>query len=122
MKISSGGHDVHASGTVISYKKESLVFQLADDLRIIFKFLDDEVGKPHMNASGTDAHSLEITLFNFNNPLGTGIIDPLLIGELNDRELYVCFMVHSIAETPSKTFHYTWYLGVPYVERENKDK
>jgi len=108
---SSGDYDIIDSGTVISFGGESVIFRLPDNLIIRFAFLTDDSNNTHSiqyhQHSETD---LEVRLFNFNNPLGTGNIEPIHIGNINNRPLFLNVRVHFLNASLSRTIHYTWYL------------
>jgi hypothetical protein len=112
MKIKSGNYDIHSAGTVISYENEPVTFYLAVDLIVKLLFKDDDTKKEHaMEFNLIENHTLEILLINFNNSLGTGNTNPLRVGTLNNRYVYLNFRVHLLDIKTNRTVHYTWYLG-----------
>lgn len=112
MKILSGDKEIFDSGLVISFKQESLVFELSENMKITISFVDIDSEKGHrIETNPINNHELEFKLINFNNSLGTGTTEPLPIGTLNKRRLYLNFIVYSLGKDTQKDFHYTWYLG-----------
>ena len=113
MKIKSGIMEIYDSGTVISFEQESVTFYLADDLQISLVFREDTANKDEhsLEFNQISNNNLEILLINFNNSLGTGNTAPLLVGTLNNKQLFLNFRVHMLDLKSNKTIHYCWYLG-----------
>ena len=112
MKITSGKYEVHESGTVISFSNEPLTFHLAPDLRVKFNFSkDDNIEKSQITYAAITPQELDVQLINFNDGLDTGNLEPLLVGRLDNRELYLYFRVRSLRNMLSRTMDYCWYLG-----------
>lgn len=111
LQIRTGGFDVVVSGTVITANNNSLEFQLAQ-LGVIFSFVTDggdtRLGKPYVSGS-----SLNLTLYNFNNSIGSGTTLPIEIGKLYGKKLWLSFMVYALSPESSKTVHYTFMVGGP---------
>lgn len=113
MKITTGkeNYEILDTGTVITFKDEQISFQLADDLKIIMVFkADKDVKGQKMDYNVINNKELEIILTNFTNTLGTGNALPLPIAKINNRQVYVNFVVYALDEKSNKTIHYTWYL------------
>ena len=111
LQIKTAGRDVIATGTVITADHLSLEFQLAH-LRVVFSFVSDG-GQPRLGPSSASGSSLNLTLYNFNNSIGSGTTAPLEIGTLSGRKLWLSFMVYALSPESSKTVHYTFMLGEP---------
>jgi hypothetical protein len=111
-RIRSGGKDVLASGTVISFDMNPVEIELPDvNFKLVLEFYDEE-GKLDVRSEGSmvDEHTAKLKLFNFKNPLGTGNTVPIQIGSIGDKKFYVALMIYSVSKT-NKTIHYTFYLG-----------
>jgi hypothetical protein len=111
LTIKTGGRDVVASGTVITGEKANLEFQLAH-LRIVFSFVSDG-GQPKLGPSSATGSTLNLTLYNFDNSIGSGTTSPLEIGNLQGRRLWLSFMIYALTPDSSKTVHYTFMVGEP---------
>jgi len=109
--IKTGGRDVVASGTVITGEKANLELQLAH-LRVVFSFVTDG-GQPRLGPSSATGSTLNLTLFNFDNSIGSGTTSPLEIGTLQGRRLWLSFMIYALSPDSSKTVHYTFMVGEP---------
>jgi hypothetical protein len=116
LEITSGPADVIASGTIISFEGNpvKIKFGPADGrLTIIFSFENkkDQNGEsnPYMNVKSLDSKTAEFKLFNFNNSLGNGTINPLPIGTLWDKKLYLHFYVYAQGGARDKIIHYTLF-------------
>ncbi len=113
VKIRTGGTEVIASGTVISFGKSPIEFEF-DNLKLIFEFHDDILGtgvkETRVEGAPVDNNTLKLTLHNFNNPLGAGSTKPVPLGVLGGRKLFLQYRVYSLGDA-DKTLQYTIYLG-----------
>jgi ABC-type sulfate/molybdate transport systems ATPase subunit len=112
MKITTGINDfeVLSSGTIISFKEESINFELSPQVKVILRFVEDkEVKEQKMDFKVINNNQIEILLTNFNNSLGTANVEPLELAIINNKKIYFNFVVYSLSGTVSKTVHYTWY-------------
>lgn len=110
--MKSGGYDIYDSGTVISYGAESVLFDIAADLKVELFFVDDESKALEQRIDyNVNGGTLEMKLVNFNNSLGVGSAEPIEIGVLDNRKLFLNFRVYALLAKGNKTVHYTWYLG-----------
>jgi hypothetical protein len=109
LQIRTGGRDVVASGTVITANNQNLEFQLAH-LRVVFNFVSDG-GSTRLGPSSASGSALHLTLYNFNNSIGSGTTSPMEIGSLSGRKLWLSFVIYAFSPESSKTVHYTFMLG-----------
>ena len=119
MKITTGINDfeILGSGTIISFKDETINFELSPQVKIILRFVqDNDVKDQKMDFRIINSNQIEILLTNFNNSLGTGNVEPLELATIDNKKIYLNFVVYSINEMISKTVHYTWYA-----REENKN-
>lgn len=118
IKTFSGDNEIYETGLVIAFKNEPLLFNITRDLKITISFKnDDSDKKQRMEPQYINSKELELVLVNFNNSLGTGTTEPLPLGNINNRPLFLNFVVYTLGENSQKTFQYSWYLGkeVPHV-------
>ena len=123
MRIKCGNYDVVSSGLVISFKDEPIEFILSEGpppFVIRFLFADDN-GEQRIEVKEKSTSEGSITLFNFNNQFGSGSSDPMPVGTLSDRRLYLQYRVYSLGEKSARTFQYTWYLGENINQETRKD-
>jgi hypothetical protein len=112
MKITTGinNFEIISSGTVISYKDETVNFELNPTLTFKMKFIKDAESKEqNLDFKIIDNTSVEILLTNFNNTLGTGNIEPLMLATIDKKNIYLNFVIHALGNSDTKTIHYTWY-------------
>jgi hypothetical protein len=109
LQIRTGGFDVVASGTVITAPTQNLEFQLGN-LRVVFAFVSDG-GQPRLGPGSASGSTLNLTLYNFNNSIGSGTTSPIEIGNLSGRKLWLSFTVYALSPESSKTVHYTFMVG-----------
>ena len=109
LQIRTAGKDVLASGSVVTADSRNLEFQLAH-LRVVLEFLSDGT-TTRMDAKSDEKSTLTLSLYNFNNSIGSGTTSPIEIGTFGGRKLHLAFMVYALSEVSSKTVHYTFMLG-----------
>lgn len=109
LQIKTGSFDVVASGTVITVPSQNLEFQISN-LRVVFAFVSDG-GQPRLGPGSASDFTLNLTLYNFNNSIGSGTTSPIEIGNLSGRKLWLSFTVYALSPESSKTVHYTFMLG-----------
>lgn len=112
MRITTGINDFEVlnSGTIISFKDESINFELTPLVKVILRFVqDNEVKEQKMDFKVVNNNQIEILLTNFNNSLGTGNAEPLELATIDNKKIYFNFVVYSLNGMESKTVHYTWY-------------
>lgn len=110
MQVSSGPCDVLGSGTVISYLSNPIEIRLPG-LGLIFKFQDEPEKEGGSTISGrvVEPSTLELTLINFKNPIGSGSGAPMEIGSRDNQRLFLHFRVYQLVGG-DKTLHFTVYL------------
>jgi hypothetical protein len=107
LKITTSGYEVIASG-VVHLTKPEVKFSLAN-LIIKYQFKNDSDGARY-GAEVTDGE-LVIGLYNFNNPLGQGKLEPMEIGTLGGRRLFAtCFVNTPGGNDDIRQFNYTFML------------
>jgi hypothetical protein len=96
-KITQGKFVLRDSFSFVVIRDEPIHIKLADDMNLEFVFVDDPDNKKHsLESSIIKNTTLQYILRNFNNPLGTCTTEPLLIGDLDKKNLYIHFSVHTI--------------------------
>ncbi|MEZ4788522.1 MAG: hypothetical protein R2811_00730 [Flavobacteriales bacterium] len=112
--IGTDNGEVLASGSVIAFDNESIRFRL-DDLLIRFELKNDSESKEqNIKYVKEGDKELLVTLVNFDNPLGTGNYNPIKVGTLRSKDLYLNFIVHALGTKKiGHMLSYTWYLRPP---------
>jgi hypothetical protein len=115
LDIASGSAKVIKSGSVFSFGKNPLIFQL-EGLKLILEFKDevDNDGKPIEKFSKKteiiDEKTIKLTFINYNNSLGIGAIEPFRIGTIDDKALYFNYTIYGSTSRNSKNVQYTLFL------------
>lgn len=112
----AGNFDIVYSGTIFSFDEEHPVSISISNLEITIIFKVNSEKEPstiHFNGSGKQ---MTITCYNFSNILGNAT-NPIMIGNLNQRELWISLIVTSYSST-SHLIHYTLYYGKPIEQKE----
>lgn len=106
----AGDLDIVYSGTIFSYDEDHpAIISINNLLTITIGFKQDpENSGSKINFNGSGQH-MNITCYNFSNILGDGT-NPVMIGNLSQRELWISFVVISLSPT-SHLLHYTLYYG-----------
>jgi len=106
--VASGKAEILASGSVITFRSEPLRIRFAG-LALVLKFQTDDKKKGTRMHGHADGKELQLTLTNFNSPLGSGTSEPIRIGTLGGKNLYLNFRVYALNNAADKTVHYTIY-------------
>ncbi len=115
MNITSGNLKILNTGTVFSFKNQSIKFDLDPQLQITVSFKDDVIDtKPRLSGIGHTADHAELILINFNDYGGRGYVEPVRIGNIGNNNIYFFFWATMIgSEKPTKKLEYTFYLEEP---------
>src|SRR5262249_59634932 len=115
---SSGPADILLSGTVIAFDGNPIALHLPmapvkeekPRSTLIFRFETDKSAEGlRTSAKAVDDRTFEITLTNFDNPLGSGTSKPLHVGEFDGRPMFLQYRVYDLAGG-DKTLHFTLYV------------
>ncbi|MFT3934176.1 MAG: hypothetical protein QM726_11210 [Chitinophagaceae bacterium] len=112
MKIltSDNNYEIIDTGTIITFNDEPLKFELTLGVTIIIKFiLNTNLSAQKMDFNVISNTELELILTNFTSSLGTGNLSPLPLAKIDNKQVYLNFVVYALNETSNKTIHYTWY-------------
>ena len=108
----SGDADVLASGTVIAFEQRPIEISFGSPtFTLIFNFVDENSTPGSLSSARVEGkvHSpekLELTLFNFTNPLGTGSTAPIAIGLTRGLLVYLQYRVFALVGG-DKMLHFT---------------
>lgn len=105
-KIKVGDFDLIESGSVITMKDADIHFYI-EDLEYVFRFVNSDEEGARIRTASNNGKKLEIELQNFNGALGTGNINPLPMGTVNRKLLFIFFRVTQLGEG-GKMMHYSW--------------
>lgn len=92
---------------------QNLSIKLNDTLTLNFKFLTDDNNKANtINIRPLEDNPTEgdFEIINFNSALGSGILEPILIGDIDDKLVYFTFFTWKY-EDGRRRLQYTLYLG-----------
>ena len=94
MKIETGGKELFESEAFLAIGLGETVITLGDGpeaLKVIFDFVKGE--KQAIAWETVDSKSLKLTLTNWDNNLGTTLVNPVEIGTFRNRQLFLLFNV-----------------------------
>lgn len=102
MRIKVGQLDVYEAGTVLARYEETVDFYY-ENVRVSIEFRDDdETEKPNISTEFREENHLAVILKNFKSPLGHGLVDPLRIGTMGGRNLYLNFWIYTHGKAKSR--------------------
>ncbi|MGL4924216.1 hypothetical protein LEO80_05770 [Aeromonas caviae] len=107
VRVTIPGYQVIASG-IVHLSSTEVKFELAN-LVIKYKFISDSSGV-RFDAAVIN-NELIINLYNFNNGLGEGKLEPTEIGTLGDKKLFATWYVNTL-QSNIRQFGYTFMLMV----------
>ena len=108
-QISSSNRLVISSGSAFSFSPSDDITIEISGLKIIFEFFDTEDGKQNLERDIVSNTALKLKLYNFNNMFGSGLTNPIEIGTLNHKKLYLMFVVSALNKSTPKNLHYTFF-------------
>ncbi|WP_027388385.1 DUF6864 domain-containing function [Chryseobacterium gregarium] len=114
MNITTGneGFEIIATGSVISFKDENINFDIAPGFKVVVNFVTDESQdekETQIQYNGTEGSGLEITFINADNALNRGTTEPVLIGFMNGRNVYLNLAIDGYGKGLQKLLHFTFY-------------
>lgn len=109
-KIKIGEYDVISSGEILTHDNHDISFDF-ESIMFTFSFVCDEnkeKSKLNAHVDENNKNHLHIELINFDNSLGRGLINPIEVGELEGKKLYIQFIVSNLETKSTRIFEYTW--------------
>ena len=91
IKAFTGDLEIIGNGLAPATKDMPVKIKI-DDLELEFEFVTDKTNNANVERRVVDK-KLYIVLTNFNNSLGTGMIEPIEFGHIKNRKLYVSFWI-----------------------------
>jgi hypothetical protein len=97
MEITTGGKTLLESATFLALGlgETSVTLRSSDEepLTFVFNFVEAKGEPENIRWVYVDAQNLRIELTNWNNPYGTTLTEPVSVGTLRHRRLYVMFFI-----------------------------
>ena len=94
MKIKTGGKELFESETFLALGLGETVITIGDGpegLNFIFEFVKGD--KQDLSWKTVDSNSLKLILTNWDDHLGTTLVEPVEIGTFENRQLFILFYV-----------------------------
>lgn len=108
MNIFVGEYSVYNSGVIILSSDKSITMKI-EDTNFIFEFKDEESESPNVKLLYSNDKTCHLVFFNFNNPLGVSIKEPIMIASLDNGDILYLQYVISAVNKVVKVFQYTLY-------------
>ena len=109
IRLRSSGREIIASGSAQTFDGTDLEFSLYQ-LTLILEFKDDELKLQRIDHQVFDNGVLKLVLYNFNSNIGTGLTEPISLGNMSGKQLYFSFVVVGLGKSPLKTVHYCFFI------------
>lgn len=112
--VSSGQSTVIASGTIIQFNGQPIEFNIdfpGFPLKVIMDFKNSLDSKIKMEPQTMNNNTISLTLFNYNNPLGTGTTKALKIADYEGQNVYLNYKVYAFDGQSEKTVQYSFYIS-----------
>lgn len=112
---SSGGRQVIAHGSIISFNNDAVQLLLrditrpGDDFSLQFVFLKDENNKEARLTSQGSGKELVYSLYNFNDTLGRGMFAPREFARAGDTRFLISFIVYCLGNDMARKISYSIY-------------
>ncbi len=114
IKIKVGELDVYEKGSLINPNGDNIEINIGSKFQFLaeFKFTTDKENKETRLAPyELDKVGIGLNFINFINSLGTGNVNPIRVGWLEGRSLFLNYRVFGINNEQGVIFEYTWLLG-----------
>ncbi|HLA55128.1 MAG TPA: hypothetical protein VK623_03440 [Flavobacterium sp.] len=111
IEVTTGNYEIIGSGTIVANYNTPVEFNFST-LTYVFQFSDDLLSSSTRieYEQFKEKKGLTIKFINFNNALGLGSSNPLSIGNINNRKLFLNYRIYTLSENLGKTIHYTFLL------------
>lgn len=113
VKIKSKGKKSIASGIFVCIDSEEneLSFKYKkEDFKFKISFMKNDSGKQTMDyVTNEKKDTLLMKFYNFNNSIGTGLVNPIKVAESNGKYICMQIIIHSITDDV-KQISYTFYI------------
>lgn len=110
-KIKSGDAEILGSGSVISFDDKPIEIEFGSKpLKVVLTFLEDkEKPEPYGKTETISDDQLKISLFNFNDRLGAGTLEPFPIGTWERNQMFLSIRSYGLIGSKQTMLHYTFY-------------
>lgn len=108
IKVTTGKYDLIDSGFVVAEGAKPVRFTI-EDIFIEMKFLDDEHDERMETDISSDGQGLNLRLYNFCNPFGTGFHDMRNIATINGSRVFFSFSASYTELNDGKKFRHVKY-------------
>ena len=115
ISITSSGKEIFHTGNLITFGLGETKFDLhhnGEELSFIFEFIDNKAvdAKPKRTFEAISDTVGKLTFLNYKSSAGTFTIEPIYLGSIGKRELFLQYRIDDL-QSNSKIFFYTFYLG-----------
>ena len=123
MKISYQDKELFDSRTFLAIGLGETRITVGDGgelVNFILDFIQDETKQERLEIVTIDGKSLKIKLTNWSNVLGTTLMEPLEVGKLNQKKLYILFFVKKAGDKGNiREVNFCAYLGAEVSDGTN---
>jgi hypothetical protein len=114
-------YEILSTGTIISVADKLIIFKI-EDLLFEFEFKNNtEFSENKISAQNSEnGKTMRLLFENFNNSLGTGNVEPIDIGYIGRKKIFLNYRIYAISGNSGKLVHYTWLLSKKEGENDGK--
>ena len=98
-KVMQGNKELITTISLVTIYETPIEIELFPNVNIKIFFDDDKSKKQRIGLRVLN-NVLQVELQNFTNPLGTSTKEPIEIGKIDNKTLFMHFIIHTIGESP----------------------
>jgi hypothetical protein len=114
MKIKCGDFEALDSGSVIGFENKPVEMRMdINGEECLFRFVfeeDPENREGRTEFLSLSSKELEIQIINSTSAFGMGTVEPVELGNINGKDLFLSYRIFTSSNSEEKLLHYTWYL------------
>ena len=115
MKVLCGDKELYDSSTFLVFGDQEATVTFGEgeeQLGLILSFLSSDGDEQSQDLGLVDEKTLKISFTNWDNPFGTTLTEPLKVGNIFGRQVYLIYVINKIGEkSPVRQVTLNVYLG-----------
>jgi hypothetical protein len=110
IKITTGNLEVIGNGNIHIAFDRIFTIHIKDKVQVEFIFVENKEQSEDSIEANVVNDKLTLTLINYSNPLGMGVLEPMEIGILENKKLFLSFFIwHPNKEKGNRIINYVLY-------------
>lgn len=123
IKVEIDNLEVIGCGMLHSTSGKEIIITLDNQMTLYIRFKKDiqkKLSRAAITPFENDSNKGYLDIYNFENSLGSGILEPMRIGDINNREVYFSFYTWFFTND-NRIINYVFYLGEQLNIEKNGD-